>query len=478
MERSPTSLVFSKGVDERWEASSLPEGAAALIENWIPEEIGGLRARVGWLNASLTGAPAAPRRARGIGYMGAPIARFVVPNRTVNGYDFLHIPKATLAGGAWTALESVAVADPTKFVSFATGLGNIFYTTNDFAAIRRWDGVGAPAAVAGSKPGKFVYFHKNRLFSGGHPDYPYRLWYSDLGDYTTWGANSYIDVGKDDGEGLETAVTFDNGLLMAKENTLWFLTGGGPDTFQLHPLDAGGSAPGNTLVATPYGAVICGRESVWLWKGGPPVPISKQIETSYGMTGAFLSAAYVDDYCKIVDEGTGVMFVVNLATGVWHVEKISSAAEAPAVLASQGQYELAGPRAAVNGSLLRYRTFPALARVRDAGFAETFKVRTPEIWLGGAFGPGTLRHVHMKIRQRGGTAAEEGLVVTPIFDGVAADPETIAPRATPQVFRETLSLGTDAYSFQLEVQLVVGAAGAAVMDIEAIDIEYDQENPR
>ena len=110
--------------------------------------------------------------------------------------------------------------------------------------------------------------------------------------------------------------------------------------------------------------------------------------------------------------------------------------------------------------------------------AETFRMKTPEIWLGGSFGPGVLRHVHFKIRQRGGTSAEEGLVVTPYFNGIAADPETIEPKDTPQVFEERLDFGTDAYSFQLEVEMTVASDGAALMDIEGIDIEYDQENPR
>ena len=477
METKQLVVTFDKGLNEQYEASTTPVSTAQTLQNWIPEPTGALRCRIGWSNASTTSAPAT-RRVRGIGYL--PIAAasyYVVADDDGTNIDIWRIDKSNLAAGTWSNIGSNAITSSnTKHVSFATGLSNVFYVHEGLSTVNRWDGT-THATIAGSQRGTAIAFHKNRLFTGGGGNTNVtRLHFSDLGDYTTWGANSYISVGQADGERIEALCSFDGGLLIGKENSLWFLTGAGPDDFELHQLDAGGCAPGHTIVATPYGAVICGKEIVYLWEGGTPAPISLPIENTYGLTGAYLSAAYQNGSLYVTDASSAVTCVYDFVSRAWHTEALSSANESPAVLFAQGPYLFGGPKQATTGSLLWYRQFPSSARAKDALLTETFLAYTPEIWLGTAARRVTLRHIYLQLRQRGGDATQTGITVTPYRNGSAGTAQTITPKGSAQVFRKRLDFGGDAYSVQLRFSQTVGAAEASLTDIERVVIEYDEES--
>src|SRR6185436_16298458 len=242
-----------KGLYEGLESSVLSPGFASVLKNWIPEPSGTLRARVGWRATSTAGAPTT-MRSTGLGYIASPTQRILQAYRSGSGeVTIASINRDSLTTGAWAARDVVSVSDPTVHVDFALGLGHSYYSSSQFAAIHRWDGTGVSEAVTDSPANaRTLAFHKSHIFAGQGT----RLWFSEINDGGTWPAINFIDVGADDGEPIECLEGFSDQLLIGKENSLWLLTGAGPDTFALHYLGSLGCAPGRTIVRTPYGAVV------------------------------------------------------------------------------------------------------------------------------------------------------------------------------------------------------------------------------
>lgn len=504
---SSLKLTFEKGVFESQEATALPSGFAVVLENWRPEPGGGVRIRQGWQNASTTSAPAAAsRRTVGLGYSSyldsdttPPNALYYAAVRTTvdTHVKVFSIPKASLAGGTWTQVEDITVGSGAgQPMKFADGLGKLLYTSAGLGGIRKWDGTAAAAIASTPQNQRALVFAFNRFFAAGGKDpsgtsYPHRLWYSALSDDPTlavsWPTSNYVDVGRPDGEPIEDIAPFDGTLVCGKENSVWVVSGDSPDAFNPVELPGdAGVAPGNTVIPTPFGVVLVGKEQVWLYDGAMPRYISEPIETSYGMTGTFMSAACIDGRLWITDNGQNVVWVCDLATGVWWKETLDNANESPAVFFAQGQNLLMGPVNGTIASIVQYRSFPATStRTKDADtHAETFKLTTPEYWLGGPERPATFRHLDLRIRQRGGNGAQTGLTITPsIRDGdgglTAGAPITVTPIAAAGVFRVRKDLpGMTGYAISFAITQTVPSTQASVMDIEEAVLLFAQEGQR
>lgn len=481
-------LSFEKGLNEYLEPSRIGNGQAVILSNWHAEPDGSLRARIGNKRGSATDAPGT-RIARAIAYMPLGIEpTYVYGNKDGGNYKLYSIPKADLTGGAWDLVDTVAAADTDKFLSTTVGLGNLFYCTDDFAAIHRWNGDDPAAVVVGSPPGRAILVYRSRLFSFGgpatDPDVPgatqvYRGRFSNAGDYATWDNADYFDVKEDDGEAIESVAPYDNGILMGKENSLHYLLGQSRQSFQQVELDGGGAAPGQSIVATPFGAVICGRSQVWMFQGAQPEPISRRIEASYGITGEFASCAYLDGKVFIADEGQAKLFVYDMLNEAWHIEEFDNAAEdGPVVLTSQAERLLLAPRGSTTEPPLQFRQYPDGERGRDEGRPQTYRMRTPSYWLGGAIAPATVNHVYLRIRQRGGTASDNPLRVTLFGEGEEQGVERIEPKHGAVVFSHRIDWGFTGYEIFFDFELPLDEDENAVMDIEEIILVCDIEGSR
>jgi hypothetical protein len=477
-------IAFDKGLYEGLEASTLGPGYAVALENWIPEPSGGIRARVGWSSASPTSAPST-RRNTGLGYIASPTARILAAFETTVGstVQIYSIDKASLAAGSWTSRDSISTSGSAAHVDFALGLGAVYYTSTGFTAIRRWDGSGSAAAVSGSPAGaRTVAFHKSRIFAGGDSTNPTRLWYSDINDGSTWGVNNYIEIGKDDGEPIECLEVFSDQLLIGKENSLWLLTGSGTDTFALHQLGRLGCAPGRTITNTPYGAVVAGKTYVALFAGGDPVPISEPVERSYGMTGSYMSVAYIDKTCYVVDAGASKYWAYDLDDRKWWRESVDGSNRYLNNLMVQAGTLYGGPIASTTVALW-YRGLPSATRAKDVNASsdteqEVFTLTTPEFWLGGPRAPVTLRHVDVRYRQRGGFAGQTPITITPVVDGVTRTTQTIKTERAAGTYSDRIDLSGTGYSLQLSFSQTLAAGEAALFDIEGLDLQYIEGQQR
>jgi hypothetical protein len=382
---------------------------------------------------------------------------------------------ADLMSGTWSSIDAnLVAADRTIPVAFADGLANILYTHPDFAATRRWDG-SAAAAVAAAPRGRTICFYRNRFFIGGTKSGAFgsnaqtsnvtRLWYSNLGSYTTWGNNDYIDVNQDDGEPIEDIAPVGTGLLIAKRSSLWFLSGTGPDNFQLDELEAGDGYPGRSICVGEHGAVIAGKHHLWMWDGGRPHHMSTPVDGTYEIGGNFVTTGCVGPLIWICDPGSGVMWVHDHINDTWWIE---THVDQPACVFTHEEMVLYGPLDSIETGLLAFRMEPGSPRARDVMFSTIYKAETPELYPGGVGRGVTPRHLYLELRQRGGDNTDAGLVVTPIYDGVEQTPITVVPQADAKPFTKRLDIGSRAgvKGVKLRFEQENMMTDDAVMDIE------------
>jgi hypothetical protein len=402
---------------------------------------------------------------------------WLVAHDDTTEYEIWGVPQSDLAAGTFTTRDSVTVSSTAAPVSFSQGLGATWYTAPQFTAIRRYDGDFA-ISVDGSPVGaRCLAGHLQRLWAGGTTNQPSRLYFSEIGDGRTWPEENAIDVGEDDGEAIEDLLPFVDVMLVAKRNSLWAVTGTTLADLAVTRIQGGGAAPGRSLVATPYGAFIAGREAVWLWDGGSSVQlVSRGIESTYGFTGNFMQTSYIDDQVYICDEGSGKVWVFQVPPdGTWRTEETDGAA----VLYNYGERQVFGPKSSTTSSLLNFRDFPAPTRGKDFDtLTEMFRMRTPDYSLAGPNRDFTLRHLSLKLRQLGGTAAQTGLTFTPYYNGVDAETKRIPPRATAGVFWHHIPLGKTHRSFGFALDQTMASTEAAAFEIEEALIEYEPTEPR
>lgn len=520
-ENNRTVITFEQGVNEFVEASRLGIGWTTQLRNWVPEADGSLRVRIGWRRFAGTYRNAGDtandiptnRRLRGIGYNpkhifggGTAPGYYVANAESAGQYKFRHVV-ANALGDPTTEMytrETVAVADNSKYVPMVMAGGKLLYCTDDFGAgaigsVRYWDSVGGTAAIGNSRVGRTMTYFRNRVFTGGGKEtvdpgasylsvntyntQPYRLWWSGLGDISAWDTTSltnpagFVDIGKDDGEAIETVAPFDQGLLVAKTESLYYLAGTGPSSFQLLQLDAGAGAPGNCISITPYGAFIAGPTEAYMYDGNYPVPIDQPVSLSYGLTGEFMTTAYIDGKVYVADSGKETICVFDLDRKVWHTETYSddaSIGDYPGLVAARSNYLLGGPADSLTEPLVVFRRLPDDPRMGDEGRAQHLVADTPELWLAETTSPATLRHVYLRLRQRGGTSADTGLTVRCYRNGTLNSTKVIAPEDTAGTSRHRLDFGPTAYNLRLEFEQDVPAGQESQFDIEEVIIDWQR----
>lgn len=465
-------LTFQKGLREDQEDSVLTTDSLSALENWVPEPSGVLRCRRGWNLGPTTGQPAT-QRVRGIGYFGT-VGRLL----TASELGIYSTPD-TLTG-AWNNPDAVTGATD-RMVPFAAGLGRVFYSGTT-GAVRQWDGVAAAgAAITGAPDGaRSLAFHENRVWVGGYTGSGSVLRHSALGDYASWPVDSFDEIGQGEGQ-IEDIAPFADGLVIAKNVApLYFMGGKSEETFSFDRLNAGKGMAGRCICVTPYGAVVAAKKQVWLWTGGGVNVISRPIEDSYEITGNYVSTAFVDDVLRVCDELTGTIWALNMQVGSWWQEKTDS--HRPGVVFAVDDLLTYGPRDSTTG-LLRYRREPKGTRSRDAGTAETFRAVTPEIWPEPSGFTVTPRHLYIRYKQRGGVAADQPLVLTSYFGGVALPTKTLPLKAGAGTYRHRFDIGSNDVgkgigSVKFELAQTVPDGQSALIDIEELLLGYDKEDRR
>jgi hypothetical protein len=264
---------------------------------------------------------AAPSSSRPSGYF------IVIAVATDTGYSLYKIPREEIETGTWELMDSKTSADTSGLVSMDVSAGKLIWSAGAMTTVRSVvidTLVGSDIASLNSKAGRVVVAHKDRVFVGGAIGTPSRVYFSAIGDptsYTT--ATDYLDIGGDDGEAVELGLSVEGLLLLGKSNRLYLVSGSGIETFFVNELPGGSAATGRPGVRTPYGTIVVGPDDIWVVQGGSVDPMSRPLGEAFEVTG-LATAAYGQDSVLIADSGSGLVYRANLVTGAWAKERVTS----------------------------------------------------------------------------------------------------------------------------------------------------------
>lgn len=401
-------------------------------------------------------------------------SRLLVANDDGSAFDIYSLDD--ISTGTYTSVDANRGSSSNGLpVAFTRGLGGSWYTHPSFSGTIVYDG--NSSTVTSGPAARCIAIHKSRLWVGSGT----RLSYSQVNDGRTWSGRGtgYFDIGTEDGEAIEDITPFAGGLVIGKRTTAWYLVGDTPDTFALVPLNAGGAAPGRSVLATPWGCVLAARDMVYLFNGEAVQPIGRAIQRSYGIAeGEFVTMSYIDGSVTIA---TGAQeFVFDLENGHWHIEQVSDGTdgEQPAIVFNYGDVQYMGPTSGTTMSLINYRSFPDPTRGGDDGLDTEYAVSTGDLWLAGPGRVMTMQETHIQLRQHGDGGT--GLAYDVTYDNGDTDIQRLveplasgAPRAFRAWLQRTGKQGVSSVRVRLSQTLPDG--DESCFDVEDWLIGFDRE---
>lgn len=138
--------------------------------------------------------------------------------------------------GSGTFTQIYSGISDSSVPSFSIFNDTLIMSTDGNEAPLKWLGTGSAAVLGGTPPNfAFSVEHKGRLFAGGVPAHPSRLYYSDAFDHEN-GWTNYITIGTDDGSGITGITSFKDALVIfkgPKRGSIYVLQGDDPTTFSL-----------------------------------------------------------------------------------------------------------------------------------------------------------------------------------------------------------------------------------------------------
>lgn len=393
--------------------------------------------------------------------------------------DWGTAPIDTLSGGNW-------------MVPFVVGNGIVLYGNFTFPSgrLRFWNGTTAADASTVAIAGRALAYHKERFWSAAPAANSDRLYYSGIGDHTSWDLNNYIPVGANDGGVIEDIAPALGGLLIAKGTGVWFLTGDGPLTFVLTKLDGGEGHWGRCICPTPYGAVIAGTLDTYLWQGGSVEPISIE-HPDYGPGGSWVTTAFRDDKVFITTNGT--MWVRDMAAEKWRADP-GSGVDAWSAICTGGLdldtlISVAGSNCdpALAG-IMTQNVLHHVARVKDeANRGQVWQFTTGFFPLGPIGRPFTVDRVTVLVRQLAAVGVGAPVLTfaayRPAFleGGSSTGTLSVTPEASAGLYRYQFECSRiPQHLFALDCFQVMSAQSLdeVLWDVLDVEVEYHVEEPR
>ena len=181
------------------------------------------------------------------------------------GDDWIEINK----GWSETAIANVAdacrVEDDVYVTCSITGTSgpyDLSYTDiPSFSAASSW------TAVASAPHGSCIAWHHDRMFLGGDEANPSRLYFSALGDPTSWTVGTdYLDIEPASG-GITALIQYGDDLMIFKNNAIWILAGRSTASYTLYRLDsARGTADKATVAVNGSDVFFFDHQQRVIWK--------------------------------------------------------------------------------------------------------------------------------------------------------------------------------------------------------------------
>lgn len=136
-----------------------------------------------------------------------------------------------------------------------------------------YDGTTVTHNRAGVPKGKFGLLFHNYFFVGGVTGFPNRLYWSDLGDPTTFDSANFVDVNANDGDMLTGLSILNDQLVVFKHYSTWAISGFDGSTFSVTTQSGQNTQLRSAGVGTPshQSIVTLGRDLFYLsFSGATP----------------------------------------------------------------------------------------------------------------------------------------------------------------------------------------------------------------
>ena len=228
--RSPDYDRFDGGLNVRDSWQVILDNELTVADNIRLDDGGVIRQRGGW--AKLTSA-AVGTSGNLIGLVHASWVIAGTLTRYVVATDGTKV--FWLNGAAWVDITGAVGMSPgsTTIVSFLS-MNNLLIGYDGKNAPWSWDGsAGSIALLAGSPPvGNIGIVWQNRVFFAGVSTARTRLYYSDLGNPSSYAASNYIDVPSPyDGDEITGLAILYGNLIVFKRNSVYIIQGDSPENF-------------------------------------------------------------------------------------------------------------------------------------------------------------------------------------------------------------------------------------------------------
>jgi hypothetical protein len=462
--------------------------------NWVQEDDGSLQVRTKISNLSQTGT-AIPNGANSV---------FFCENTTITNVGGVYAARDTGSSitihraddegsPAWGSAVIDTLASAAYTVPFAAGNNIVLYGNWTFPSnrLRFWNGTTVADASTVAIAGRGLTYYKDRFWTCGTAANPSRLYYSGIADHTSWSLDNYIDVGPNDGGVAEDILPANGGLMIAKSNGLWFLSGRGPSDFALTKIDNGEGNWGRCITVTSYGVVVAGTDEVWLWTGSGPAESISYDFTDYNVSGYPVTCVFTNNELIITSEPGS--YVYNMETQKWRTFQSADAAADRIIAVCLGGADLStiigvakpGCNAACDG-IQRWITTGINRDKDNANRGITYYFSGGFFKLGDAAHLATLRHIHLRVLQRNtGT----GVITVSVYkpnpgypgaDSIASSGIFAETSSGPHKYRIDCDVQGTQYEFALAFSqdIVAGSTDTVIWDILSATAEYDLEEVR
>lgn len=211
---------------------------------------------------------------------------------SINGASNAQLYQST--GGNFTAIGSANLTN-SKPVWFETA-NDIIFGFNGTEEVD-WDGTTVTKNRSGVPLGKYAKWFHNYLFVANTATNPNRLFWSNLGDPTTFSGANFIDVNPGDNDQIMGLAPFQDELLVFKRNTVWSISGWTGTTFSSTTIAAqntNGRIFGYGTVA-PFSIIPIGTE-IYFFSMIGSTPVIRSIKKT--INGITLGAGVISDHIK------------------------------------------------------------------------------------------------------------------------------------------------------------------------------------
>ena len=211
-------------MNNKYNPSDLPNGVFALIENGVVNT-NNISKRPGTTGSNVIVSSGTQLGGSAFEIIGTAKYQVVCLNGASNAQLYI-----SSNGSSFSSIGSANLTNDAQ-MNFVQASNRLFGFNGSEEVDVASDGTTVTRNRSGVPIGKFGFWFHNYLFVAGVTGNPNRLYWSNLGDPTTFDAANYIDINANDGDFITGLNAFNDNLMIGKNNSMWAISGFSGSTF-------------------------------------------------------------------------------------------------------------------------------------------------------------------------------------------------------------------------------------------------------